>query len=134
MRGLMQIQTGVNLGAVPDDEMPMLQFGRMPNLDSVLAQLRQERERLNAAIAALEGVTTNSGSRRTTNRISAAGRRRIAAAQKARWAKLKAGKNVVPISKATPKAKRRLSRAGRKRIAAAQQARWAALRKKRKAA
>src|SRR5262245_1909163 len=105
----------------------------MLNLDAVLTQLRQERDCLNAAIAAIEGMTANSGRRRTTNRISAAGRRRIAAAQKARWARLKArkvGQKVVSISAR----KRTISPLARKRIAAAQKARWAAWRKKRKTA
>jgi|SRR5215469_9505032 len=105
----------------------------MPNLDAVLTQLRQERDRLNTAITALEGVTANSGSRRGSNRISAAGRRRIAIAQRARWAKLKAGKvsqKVVSISAR----KRPISPLARKRIAAAQKARWAAWRKKQKSA
>ena len=100
----------------------------MPNLDAVLTQLRQERDRLSAAIAAIEGVTSD-GSRRPRGRISTAGRRRIAAAQRARWAKLK-GQKVVSI--ATPK--RAMAASVRKKIAAAQRARWAAFRKKQKAA
>jgi hypothetical protein len=69
----------------------------MSNFTSVLNQLEQERnrltsqlERLNNAISALSGtrITTRKGP------MSAAGRRKIAAAQKARWAKWrKAQKN-----------------------------------------
>lgn len=63
----------------------------MPNLDSALTQLRQERARLDEAISALEAVTRNGASpkakRLTTRVMSSAARRRIAAAQKARWAK-----------------------------------------------
>ncbi len=56
--------------------------------------------------------------------ISAAGRARIAAAQKARWAKIKAGKE--PSSKPGPKkGRRKLSAEARAKIAAAQRARWA---------
>ena len=62
----------------------------MQNLGAVLAQLKEERNRLNQAIAALEGVTSNGVSRRATSRgtrvMSAAARRRIAAAQRKRWA------------------------------------------------
>ena len=62
----------------------------MPNLDAVLLQLKEERNRLNQAIAALEGVTDNGGSRKATSGVgrvlSPAARRRIAAAQKKRWA------------------------------------------------
>lgn len=50
-------------------------------------------------------------------RMSAAGRRRIAAAQKKRWAKLS--------GKVGKKGKREMSAAGRAKIAAAARARWA---------
>jgi hypothetical protein len=72
------------------------------DLDAVLEQLKQERERaegelrqLEKVIAALSKVTTrNSGSssnsgKRMKNRLSAAARERIAAAQRARWAKVR---------------------------------------------
>jgi len=64
----------------------------MANISVVLAQLRQERDTLNEAIAALEGISTRGrsamvNSRRAKRALSLAGRRRIAAAQKARWAK-----------------------------------------------
>jgi|SRR5258705_6290783 len=102
----------------------------MTNLTSVLNQLEQERTRLasqleslNNAITALNG-TGNKGSGR---RMSAAGRARIAAAQRARWAKLK-GKKVVSITAR----KRTMSPANRKKVAAAQRARWAKWRKAQK--
>ena len=75
--------------APPKD--PLLQSRPMSNLDSVLSQLRQERARLDEAISALEAITHNGNSPkkyRPINRVmSPAARRRIAAAQKARWAK-----------------------------------------------
>jgi hypothetical protein len=78
-------------------------------------QLKREREhvqqqlqQIDAALAAL-GSSSNGASRT----MSAAGRRAISLAQKARWAKHKA------------KPKRTISAAGRRRIAAAQRARWA---------
>jgi hypothetical protein len=63
----------------------------MTNIAAVLAQLKQERNRLDQAIVALEGLTTNgsSGRRSGTRKLSAAGRARIAAAQRARWARFK---------------------------------------------
>ena len=63
----------------------------MANLGAVLEQLKTERAKLDKAIAALSGVTGNSsgGGRR---KLSAAARARIAAAQRARWAKFKAKK------------------------------------------
>jgi hypothetical protein len=75
----------------------------MPNLVKVLATLVQEQRRLqgelnnvDAAITALRGV--NGGGRNVTSisrprrRLSTAARKRIAAAQRARWAKFRAQK------------------------------------------
>src|SRR5512146_590194 len=117
----------------------------MANLNRALQELRQERnraerevERLDDAISLLEGLTGRNHAgrpargRRTARmgrprrRMSAAGRRRIAAAQRARWAKLKA--------KRLQGAKRRVSAAARNRMAAAQRARWAKIRAEKKAA
>ena len=55
-------------------------------------------------------------------KMSAAARRKIGLAQKARWAKRKG------IEPAAAPAKRRMSAAGRARIAAAARARWAKIR------
>ena len=95
----------------------------------VVQQLRKERdqaartvEQLDAALAALDGDSYGgrTGARR---KISAAGRARIAAAQRARWARVrtKSGhkQNVVRMPKKT------MSAAARRKIAAAQRARWA---------
>jgi hypothetical protein len=99
------------------------------NLAGVVQQLRKERdqaaktvEQLDAALAALTGV---SGKRTETRRkISAAGRARIAAAQRARWARVrtKSGQkqNVVSMPQ-----RKTMSAAARRKIAAAQRARWA---------
>jgi|SRR5215469_444475 len=105
----------------------------MPNLDAVLVQLREERNRIDRAISALEGVSENGASRPVRREISAAGRRRIAAAQRARWAKARDRKIVVVPAKKS-RTTRTMSPAARRRIAAAQRARWAAWRKKQKAA
>jgi len=64
-------------------------------IEQIVQQLRAERDRLDAAIKALTGVAgatlaRSSGGRKKT--MSAAARRRISIAQKARWAKMKAGK------------------------------------------
>ena len=74
----------------------------MANFTSVLCQLELERsrlasqlERLNQALSAPNGVNRV----RTGRRMSVAGRARIAAAQRARWAKTK-GRKVVVISAA----------------------------------
>jgi hypothetical protein len=103
---------------------------RMTNLSSVVSQLRKERtqvqvqlDELERAISALQGL--NSGSRSARGgprRLSASARKRIAAAQKARWAKWhqQQGQN---NQKATPK--RVVSIASRRKMAAAQRARRA---------
>ncbi len=68
----------------------------MPSIQSIVADLIQERDRLSQAIAALEFLVTD-GSTPTTGRtstgdkriVSAVSRRRMAQAQRARWAKVK---------------------------------------------
>jgi hypothetical protein len=75
----------------------------MADLDAILEQLKQKREsaegelrQLEKVIAALSKVTASgprhsSGlGKRVKSRLSAAGRERIAAAQRARWAKVRA--------------------------------------------
>lgn len=112
----------------------------MANLAGVAQQLRKERdhaartvEQLDAALAALTGVSGKGT--RTRRKISAAGRARIAAAQRARWAKLRANgahpkkQNVVSMPK-----KKTMSAAARRKIAAAQRARWAKVKAQKKTA
>jgi hypothetical protein len=109
----------------------------MANLSGVVQMLKNEQGRLtkelqgiSAALAAF-GKTYGkpTGTRR---RISAAGRARIVAAQKARWARVKASKNQGRNGAAAPK--RVISAAARKRMAVAQRARWARVRAAKKAA
>lgn len=66
----------------------------MTDLGAVLEHLKQERAKLDKAIAALIGVVGNhSGKRGRVKRIlSPAARKRIAAAQRARWAKFRGKK------------------------------------------
>jgi len=63
----------------------------MPNFDVVLANLREERERISQVIAALEAVNRKGGSGKRVGMakrtLSPAARKRIATAQRARWAK-----------------------------------------------
>ena len=73
---------------------------------------------MDAALRAFAGVYSGTNGKR---QISAAGRKRIAAAQRARWAKVR-GKAKV----ATPK--RTMSAKSRAKIAAAQRRRWAKIR------
>ena len=76
----------------------------MPNVSSLLKQLKQERDRvanqlsgMDAALRAFAGVYSGTNGKR---QISAAGRKRIAAAQRARWAKVR-GKATVATPKRT---------------------------------
>ena len=98
----------------------------MEELSAIVKVLMEERDRLNIAIAALQGVSNGSRSKR---RISAAGRARIVAAQRARWAKVR-GQKVVSIARG----RRKMSGAAIARIRAAQKARWAKWRKQQKSA
>jgi hypothetical protein len=105
-------------------------------MQSVVSVLQKERTRLEdelhrvtAALTAFGAVYlggNRAGRRKRT--ISAVGRKRIVAAQRARWAKAKAQK--VVTSAARPG--RSMSPAARRRIAAAQKARWAKWRKAQK--
>jgi hypothetical protein len=117
----------------------------MANLSRALNELRQERsraerevERLDEAISVLRGLVGGNhlgrparGGRtarmgRPRRKMSAAGRRKIATAQRARWAKLRA--------RSSKRAQRTVSGAARNRMAAAQRARWAKLKASKKAA
>ncbi len=103
----------------------------LKGLESVVSQLRIQRtnlvnnlKRVDGALSALgslNGARTHAEPRRT---MSASGRRRIAAAQRARWAKVKS-QNVVSITKNPKPVKRTMSASARRKIAAAQRARWA---------
>jgi hypothetical protein len=56
---------------------------------SAIEELKKQRRRLDEAIAALEGLPTNSSVKRR-GKMSAAGRAAVARAQRERWRKLKA--------------------------------------------
>jgi hypothetical protein len=121
----------------------------MADMNSVVEQLREERsriqqdlEKLDAALKALEGTAGESeGTRRPVGRprktsgkriMSADARARIAAAQRARWAKQKRTQSgrtskakTAGMAKQGGAKKRTMSADARARIAAAQRARWA---------
>ena len=73
-----------------------------------------------------ESTATPSATDKPKRKFSAATRRKMAASQKARYAKLKHGSEP---TKETAKPKRKMSASARKRIGAAQKARWAAIKK-----
>jgi len=67
------------------------------NTSEIVSSLRSQRDRIDAAISALEGSgnrggrTALTGKRRSGRRMSAAARRKISLAQRKRWAKQKRG-------------------------------------------
>ena len=76
--------------------------------------------RIDAQLSAFESGKPAAGVVVKKRTMSAAGRAAVAAAQKARWAKIKQGKAAKPVAR-----KRKMSAAGRAAIAAAARARWA---------
>lgn len=105
------------------------------DIKKIIAELRAERDKIAAAISALEAVNSapsgqadrppRATARSRRGRMSAAARRKLSRLLKQRWAqgKMRPGAKAKPALAAKPA--RRLSRAGRERIAAAQRARWA---------
>ena len=113
----------------------------MGNLSGIMQQLKKERDRverelsgLNAAIAAFVNVYSGKSKPaqgRKRRKMSVAARRKVAAAQRARWAKVRKDSQPVVASKTTgaaPVAKHTMSPAARKKISAFQRARWAKVR------
>lgn len=115
------------------------------DIQEIVAGLRQEMSRIEQAIAALVGmgepaprrgrppkagqaVQATGGKRRT---MSAAARAKIAAAQRARWAKQKGQAAPAKTKSAAKKSSGRpgMSPAARKKLSAMMKARWAARKK-----
>ena len=120
----------------------------------ILADLRAQRNRIDSAITALEALNgtkplgktaaaldVKQASQKVRHTMSPAARKKIAAAQKARWAaKKKPAKAVTDAKSAAAKnvaaktAKRVISPESRKKMAEAQQKRWAKKKRAAKAA
>ena len=92
-------------------------------LDQEIANLTQARTVL-VRLGSVNGSASHGAGKRV---FSAAARRKMAAAQKARWAKYRGGQNGVI------KGARVLSLSARRKIAAAQKARWAKFRSTKRA-
>jgi hypothetical protein len=135
----------------------ILDTGGFMNIQDIVVELDAEISRLQQVKALLTGTTTTemqkpgrpantslAGRARPRRTLSAEARERIAAAQRARWAKFKkAAKKAAPSIPAASTAKkapavglhaksenkRTLSEGARAKIAAAQKARWAKVRK-----
>jgi hypothetical protein len=61
-------------------------------LASITKQIREEISKLNQVLHLLEGGAKKATRAKARRKISGAGRKRIAAAQRARWAKIRAAK------------------------------------------
>lgn len=115
----------------------------MSTLQNALQELREKRrraqqeiEQLDQIISGIESLNGAGAGHKTihsTRIVSAASRRKMALAQKARWASMRqqstSGKTTIHAP-----AKRTMSASARKKIAAAQKARWAKVRAEQKKA
>ena len=114
------------------------------NLQEILAVLTTERTRLDQAIAALTGLGASKPSRgrppkavsfapaRKRRVMSPEARAKIAAAQRARWAKQKRRVAARPAKKAAAKktaGRKGMSAAARKKLSALMKGRWEARKK-----
>lgn len=103
------------------------------DLNSIVKDLKSERDRLGRAIAALldqAAVAVGNRGRRGRGRgkgMTAAGRRRLSAAMKRRWAERRLKGAVAKV--AAPKRRGGLTPAGRKKLSEAMKRRWAEKRK-----
>ena len=113
----------------------------MSNLENALRELREKRgraqieiEKLDQIISGIEslnGASVLHKSSQPSRVISAASRRKMAQAQKKRWASLrKQSQPAIGATKTTNSApaKRTMSASARRKIAAAQRTRWAKIR------
>jgi|ERR1700722_11305435 len=114
------------------------------NIQDIVVEIDAEISKLQQIKALLAGISTTGmwepgrpantsfgGRARTRRKLSAEAREKIAAAQRARWAKTKkaAKKATTAGLRAKSKKRRTLSAGARAKIAAAQKARWAKVRK-----
>jgi hypothetical protein len=111
-------------------------MANLKGLASIVSELRVERTNLvnqlrhvDAALSVLGKLNGGSSYTNPRRTLSAAARRRMSAAQKARWAKSSAD---TPAATARPK--RTMSASARRKIAAFQRARWAKIKAGKKAA
>ena len=124
--------TPIQLGAVKIPEGVI-----MPSLGNALHELCKDRdatqlrlEKLNEIISGIEslngGSAVSSKSGQPKRIISAASRRKMALAQRKRWASIRKGSHSASAPSSAP-AKRTMSAAARRRISLVQKARWAKL-------
>src|SRR5580693_2888875 len=112
-------------------------MGKLKGLESIVSELRSERTNLvtqlkhiDAALSVLGKLNGGSSYTKPRHTLSAAARRKISLAQKARWAKRASSSGQL----VAVKPKRTMSAGARKKIAAFQRARWARVRREKNAA
>ena len=102
-------------------------------ISAAILGFEEQKRHIDANIAELRAILSGDSAKSTVKpeptkhkrrKVSAAGRARIAEAQRKRWAESKAASQP-STPEVTPKPKRRLSDAGRKVIVAATKKRWA---------
>ncbi len=103
-------------------------MANLTGLPAIVGELRTERANLvnqlrhvDAALSVLGKLNGGNSYTEPRSHVSAAARRKMSLAQKARWAKRAATNGAASATKPT----RVMSAAARKKIAAAQRARWA---------
>ena len=116
----------------------------MSNFENALKELRAKRsqaqividklDQIIAGIESLNGANVLHKPATQSRVISAASRRKMALAQKARWANIRNGSKPAAKTTNSSPAKRTMSAAARRKIAAAQKARWVKIRAAKKAA
>ncbi len=113
------------------------------NITKIITELKTERDRIDRAIAAIEGLNSAghqragrppraAANRRRRSRMSAAARAKLSRLLKQRWAQGKMGRKASAKPPQLSKSKRRISAAGRKRIIEAAKRRWAEWRRMQK--
>jgi len=105
--------------------------GAIMTINSIPTELRAERDRIHQAISALEAINSTGHRRagrppramRKRRTVSAAARARMAAAQRARWAKVRAQQKAKQAQASKPV--RRMSAAARRKLSRLLKQRWA---------
>src|SRR5580693_7124069 len=107
-------------------------MGKLKGLESIVSELRSERTNLvtqlkhiDAALSVLGKLNGGSSYTKPRHTLSAAARKKISLAQKARWAKTASSNGVAPVQP-----RRTMSAAARRKISAFQRARWAKVKQK----
>jgi hypothetical protein len=97
-------------------------------LRGILTNVATSEKKVTVPPTAVKPSTPAAPAKKASKTISPEHRAKIAAAVKARWAKVK-GKPAAPVAKASSKKKGGLTPEGRAKLAASMKARWAARKK-----